>query len=61
MTHNVGMGRDERTEQQRKNDAAQTGRPGSKTNDIFVTTGPATGLSDARAKDVADPDAKFDE
>lgn len=61
MSKNVGMGRDKRTEQQRKNDAAQKVRPHSAGDTTFVTTGPATGLSDARGKDVADPGAKFDE
>ena len=57
----IGMGRDKRTDDQRANDAAQTGVPGSKANDTFVTTGPTTGISDSRAKDVADPGAVFDD
>lgn len=58
---NIGQPRDKRTDEQRANDAAQTGVPGSKTNDTFVTTGPTTGISDSRAKDVADLGAVFDD
>lgn len=61
MSKNIGMGRDKRTEQQRANDLAQTKRPHSAEDNTFVTTGPATGISDSRAKDVADPGAVFDD
>lgn len=61
MSKNIGMGRDKRTEQQRANDLAQTKRPHSAEDNTFVTTGPATGISDSRAKDVADLGAVFDD
>lgn len=57
----IGMGRDKRTEQQRANDLAQTKRPHSAEDNTFVTAGPATGISDSRAKDVADLGAVFDD
>lgn len=59
MSKNIGQGRDKRTEQQRINDAAQNAAKGNKAP--FVTTGPETGVSDARTKDVADADAVFEE
>lgn len=57
----IGMGRDNRTEEQRANDVAQTKRPNSAEDKTFVTTGPTTGVSDSRAKDVADKGAVFDD
>ena len=57
----IGMGRDNRTEEQRANDVAQTKRPHSAEDKTFVTTGPATGVSDSRAKDVADKGAVFED
>ena len=61
MNKNIEMGRDKRTEQQRANDLAQTKRTHSAEDNTFVTTGPATGISDSRAKDVADLGAVFDD
>lgn len=61
MSKNIGMGRDKRTEQQRANDLAQTKRPHSAEDKTFVTTGPATGISDSRGKDVADKGAVFED
>ena len=61
MSKNIGMGRDKRTEQQRVNDLAQTKRPHSAEDKTFVTTGPATGISDSRGKDVADKGAVFED
>lgn len=61
MSKNIGMGRDKRTEQQRANDLAQTKRPHSAEDNTFVTTGPATGISDSRGKDVADKGAVFED
>ena len=43
----IGMGRDKRTDDQRANDVAQKATPGS-SGGTFVTTGPTTGISDAR-------------
>lgn len=57
----IGMGRDNRTEEQRANDAAQTKQPHGAGDTHYVTTGPATGISDSRAKDVADLGAVFDD
>lgn len=57
----IGMGRDKRTDDQRANDAAQTKQPHGAGDTHYVTTGPATGISDSRAKDVADPSAVFDD
>lgn len=42
---------DERTDEQRKNDAAQKVRKGSAQDTHYVTTGPATGKEDERAED----------
>lgn len=42
---------DERTEEQRKNDAAQNVRPKGAQDKTFVTTGPDTGKEDERAAD----------
>lgn len=56
----IGMGRDKRTDDQRANDVAQKATPGS-SGGTFVTTGPTTGISDARAKDVADKGAVFED
>lgn len=61
MNKNIGMGRDKRTEQQRKNDAAQKVVKGSGADTTFVTTGPATGISDSRGKDVVDKGAVFED
>ena len=58
---NIGQPRDKRTEQQRANDLAQTKRPHSAEDKTFVTTGPATGISDSRGKDVADKGAVFED
>ena len=57
----IGMGKDKRTEEQRANDLAQSKRPHGAGDTHSVTTGPATGISDARAKDVADPGAVFED
>lgn len=48
MSNTTGMKADKRTEEQRKNDAAQQVRPHSAQDTIFVTTGPATGKEDER-------------
>lgn len=40
---------DKRTEEQRRNDAAQKARPKGAQDTTFVTTGPATGKEDERA------------
>lgn len=56
----IGMGRDKRTDDQRANDVAQKATPGS-SGGTFVTTGPTTGISDTRAKDVADKGAVFED
>lgn len=58
---NIGQPRDKRTEEQRANDVAQTKRPHGAGDDTFVTTGPTTGVSDSRSKDVADPGAVFED
>ncbi len=57
----IGMGKDKRTEEQRANDLAQTKRPHGAGDGAFVTTGPETGISDSRAKDVADKGAVFED
>ena len=57
----IGMGRDKRTDDQRANDSAQTKQPDGAGDTHDVTTGPATGISDSRAKDVAEPSAVFDD
>ena len=42
---------DKRTDEQRKNDAAQKVRKGSAQDTHYVTTGPATGKEDERSRD----------
>lgn len=49
MANATGKNQDKRTEEQRRNDAAQNARPKGAQDTTFVTTGPATGKEDERA------------
>ena len=46
---------DKRTEEQRRNDAAQKARPKGAQDTTYVTTGPATGKDDERDDKAAPP------
>ena len=49
MANTTDKRADKRTEEQRRNDAAQNARPKGAQDTTFVTTGPATGKEDERA------------
>ena len=49
MANVTGKRADKRTEEQRRNDAAQNARPKGTQDTAYVTTGPATGKEDERA------------